>query len=200
MNEMVAVNRDEALGVIRTFLPLFRLLNKEGTPYCIVGGLGVMINSLAQSYECFRLTEDVDIMFSEDYTNADFARTYLAAYASDPKTGKLVYEAVFGGGSFEELETGEQCFINTSFIGADKRYDGMDTPNVDVVRRLDEETLDTLESNIVTIDGVNVTVATPETLLRMKRYTMQLLTGTYHSDPRPQDIIDVSRLEDMEAR
>lgn len=188
------------MKIVDNAVPLFRKLDRDGIDYCVIGGLGVIINGLVRSYDYFRETRDIDIMLPGDYSNIEFSKAYLAAYAQDPELGKNVYEAVFGDEGFDELSKEDQAFVNTSFIGAQLQYDGIDTPSVDAVRSLDEETIETLDYDIIRIKGVNVPVATPECLAKMKEYTVKVLEQTYRSFPRPQDLVDLSRLNDIITR
>lgn len=197
--EPLRIDRKMATSIVESFAPLFRQLNDHGTRYCVVGGLAVMMNGLAQGYDSFRATADADIMVDDDYTNAEFAHAYLDAYGSDPRFAGAVYDEVFGDGAFKELSKEDQRFVNVSIIGADAATSGVDTPDVDVVRRLDEETLSTLDTRCLEMDGVAIHVATPACLRRMKRYTMALMINGYHTEPRASDVIDLMRLDEMEG-
>ena len=67
-----------AKDLVSDFLPMFRKLNEQGTDYCVVGGMAVLLQSMdkARDSNRFRATHDADIMFDDEYTNVDFAKAY----------------------------------------------------------------------------------------------------------------------------
>jgi hypothetical protein len=196
MEHMEHFERADVLELLRLYLPLLNRLRANDVPYCVVGGIGVMIHSLACGYTAFRGTTDLDLMLPLDYPNSSFSEEYLEAYASRPELREPVYRAVFGDSPLEEVWRGGE-FDNASIVGAEESLDGVRSPNVDVLRRLDEETLDTLDFVSLPVLDASICVATVECLLRMKRYTVNLLTRTYRRDPRPQDLVDIQRLEEL---
>lgn len=193
----MSISRKGAESVVRQFLPLFKRLNDDGVAYCVVGGIGVMLRALEHDEKSFRMTRDADVMFDTHFENADFARAYLDAYASEPERAALVYRALFGDGSLDMLEADDMRLANTSFVGAKEKYDGVDTPDFDVVRRLNGKELADLDVSTVVFEGVAVPVATPETLLSMKRDTVELLMATRATTSRPQDFDDIDTLESL---
>ena len=100
---LVRIGRGDAERLIATFLPMIDWLDAHGVDYCLVGGLGVVVQSYASGLGTFRATEDADVMFDASFTNQDFARAYLGAYAADPAYGGAVYDAMFGDGAFAGL-------------------------------------------------------------------------------------------------
>lgn len=60
-----------ARDVVYDFLPMFRKLNEQGTDYCVVGGMAVLLQAMdkARDSNRFRATHDADIMFGSEYTN-----------------------------------------------------------------------------------------------------------------------------------
>lgn len=100
---LVRIGRGDAERLIVTFLPMIDWLDAHGVDYCLVGGLGVVVQSYAAGLGTFRATEDADVMFDASFTNQDFARAYLGAYAADPAYGGAVYDAMFGDGAFAGL-------------------------------------------------------------------------------------------------
>lgn len=194
------ISTAEAERLISCFIPMFEYLNSHDVPYCVVGGLGVMLHTYCSGEEAFRATEDADIMFDDTFTNKDFAEAYLATYASDPQFSRRVYEAVFGEGAFKTLDNEEEAFVNTSFIGATSELDGVDTPNFDVVRLLNARRLSDLDMTVLTVDGIAIKVATVDQLERMKRDTIGILKVGYADSPRPQDFEDLAQLERIRQR
>lgn len=56
------VGQIEAEDIISEFLPMFEYLNEHEVPYCVVGGLGVMLHAYADEGEDrYRATQDADI-------------------------------------------------------------------------------------------------------------------------------------------
>lgn len=137
------ISTAEAERLISGFIPMFEYLNSHHVPYCVVGGLGVMLH----------------------------------AYCS-----------------------GEEAFVNTSFIGATSELDGVDTPNFDVVRLLNARRLSDLDMTVLTVDGIAIKVATVDQLERMQRDTIGILKVGYADSPRPQDFEDLAQLERIRQR
>lgn len=184
----------DAESLISLFLPMFEWLDEHGVDYCLVGGLGVLVQAYNFGAEDFRATVDADVMFDAAFTNVDFARAYLDVYASDSDYSRVVYDAVFGEDAFNELSTEAQALVNASFIGAELDIDGISTPDFDVVRTLNGIDLADIEREPVEILGHTVKVATAAQLLVMKEHTIEMLHADFGTTSRPQDFIDAMRL------
>ena len=191
---LVRIGRGDAERLIVTFLPMIDWLDAHGVDYCLVGGLGVVVQSYASGLGTFRATEDADVMFDTSFTNQDFARAYLGAYAADPAYGGAVYDAMFGDGAFAGLADEAQALVNASFVGADEDLDGVSTPDFDVVRRLNGIDLASIERESVEVMGGHIKVATARQLLEMKEATISLLHADALQTARPQDFVDAARL------
>ncbi|MEE1274736.1 MAG: hypothetical protein UHI81_09585 [Olegusella sp.] len=191
---LVRIGRGDAERLIATFLPMIDWLDAHGVDYCLVGGLGVVVQSYASGLGTFRATEDADVMFDTSFTNQDFARAYLGAYAADPAYGGAVYDAMFGDGAFAGLADEAQALVNASFVGADEDLDGVSTPDFDVVRRLNGIDLASIERESVEVMGGHIKVATARQLLEMKEATISLLHADALQTARPQDFVDAARL------
>ena len=191
---LVRIGRGDAERLIATFLPMIDWLDAHGVDYCLVGGLGVVVQSYAAGLGTFRATEDADVMFDTSFTNQDFARAYLGAYAADPAYGGAVYDAMFGDGAFAGLADEAQALVNASFVGADEDLDGVSTPDFDVVRRLNGIDLASIERESVEVMGGHIKVATARQLLEMKEATISLLHADALQTARPQDFVDAARL------
>ena len=191
---LVRIGRGDAERLIATFLPMIDWLDAHGVDYCLVGGLGVVVQSYASGLGTFRATEDADVMFGTSFANQDFARAYLGAYAADPAYGGAVYDAMFGDGAFAGLADEAQALVNASFVGADEDLDGVSTPDFDVVRRLNGIDLASIERESVEVMGGHIKVATARQLLEMKEATISLLHADALQTARPQDFVDAARL------
>lgn len=183
---------DDAREIVSRYMPLFELLEAKKVEYCVVGGLGVMLHALLQEERAFRMTEDADILVPWDYSNEDFAHDYLLAYANSPISSQVVYDVVFSEEGFASL-AGD--FENFGVTGAEMDLDGIDTPSFDVCRRLNGKELSSIEKERVKVFGMEITVATVPELLDMKRKTLELFNADIGDSSRPQDFIDIKRLE-----
>lgn len=197
MSEPQRISREAAEDLFRKFLPMFSELERQGVDYCLVGGLAVLAHCLARGASHFRSTHDADAMVSQDYSNADFAGDYLRAYATDPELGDAVYEAVFGRGGIELLGEAENAFVNTSFIGADKNLDGIDTPDFDICRTLNGRTLSSIRRERLEVMGQGLWVATADELIGMKRDTIAIMGVDIRTNRRTQDFIDIDILSGL---
>lgn len=191
------MGREELEGILRGYLPVFRDLDSEGVPYCLVGGLAVLLHAYVNGYSQTRSTHDADIMFDDTYSNDDFARDYLRAFGTDGDASRALYEKLFGENEFKELSDPEQSLINTSFVGVNAGRVGGRTPDFDVVRQLNGFRLEDLDSTTLVFEGVPIRVASIPQLIEMKRRTSELLTSFPGSSPRAQDIIDISVLSSL---
>lgn len=184
------------------FLPMFRKLNEQGTDYCVVGGMAVLLQSMdkARDSKRFRATHDADIMFSDEYTNVDFAKAYMAAFGSDGQFAKAAYDEMFGEGAFDELAEEDQVLVNCSFCGPDTFSGKNDYPDFDVVRSLNGLVLNDLDREYLQIEDIAVPVAKVDTLLEMKHRTIELLKSDLSFSSRPQDYADIETLEMIQER
>lgn len=197
-NDALYTDMARARKVIDRYIPMIRELNRRNIGYCVVGGLAVLLHAMEANIDRYRLTQDADIMVDSDYSNADFARDYLLAYASDPSISDIVYDAVFNQGDIEELNSLENRTENISLIGASYELDGIDTPSFDVARKLNGRDLSALSTTVIEHDGTLITVADIDTLKAMKQETIELLKMPISETPRPQDYYDIKTLELVE--
>lgn len=191
-----------AQDLVSDFLPMFRKLNEQGTDYCVVGGMAVLLQSMdkARDTNRFRATHDADIMFGDEYTNVDFAKAYMAAFGSDGEFAKAAYDEMFGDGAFDELAEEDQALVNCSFCGPETFSGRNDYPDFDVVRSLNGLVLDDLDREYLQIEDIAVPVAKVDTLLEMKNRTIELLKSDLSFSSRPQDYADIETLEMIQER
>ena len=157
----------------------------------------MVVHCLVRNATRFRATNDADAMVPQNYSNVSFANDYLRVYAADPKYRKAIYEAVFGKEGFNQLHSSEYAFVNASFVGAVADLDGVDTPDFDVCRTLNNRTLESIKRERLNVNGQAIWVATVEELLDMKRYTIALYGTDVKSSSRPQDFVDVGILNNL---
>lgn len=191
-----------AKDLVSDFLPMFRKLNEQGTDYCVVGGMAVLLQSMdkARDSNRFRATHDADIMFGDEYTNVDFAKAYMAAFGSGGEFAKAAYDEMFGDGAFDELAEEDQALVNCSFCGPETFSGKNDYPDFDVVRSLNGLVLDDLDREYLQIGSITVPVAKVDTLLEMKNRTIELLKSDLSFSSRPQDYADIETLEMIQER
>ena len=139
---------------------LFAALDAEGVAYVLVGGMAMNLHGLV------RATEDADLFVSPEEANVERLQRALYAVTGDPEVGEI--RAADLQGSYPVVR-----YVSP----------GEDL-TVDVLARLGERfAFADVEATRVDFDGVPVRVATPATLLRMKRDTV-----------RPIDREDAARL------
>ena len=140
---------------------LFRALGAERVRYALFGGLAVAAQGLP------RATKDVDLFLDDDPENVRASVRALQSVFADPDLEEITPEAL-----------AEYSLVRYGV----RDYDFV----IDLTQRIGEMfTFRDLE--IVEIDylGTRVSVASPRTLVRMKRDT-----------GRPQDALDVARLRE----
>lgn len=193
---MEYIDSKKAREIIGRYSPIFKRLEEHAIDYCLVGGLGVMTQSLKTGSDWFRLTEDADILVPGDLRISEFVRLYLDAYSSEGTTSTALYEALFGETPFEELDVEDEP-ANFSVIGANPAIDGFSTPSFDVCKMLNEKTVGDIERERIKVGDTEVWVATVPELLDMKRKTTSLYRATPTQTARPQDFVDMEALEGM---
>jgi len=150
------------------FLDVLRSFDRAHVEYILVGGVAVNLHGIV------RATEDVTIFVRPDRENVERLKNALRALWNDPEIDEIRAEDF---GTYPTLRygpPGEQILI-------------------DILTRLGTKfSFDDLQAETLDVEGVPVRVATPETLVRMKRGTL-----------RPIDQADaaaLSRLFGMEER
>jgi hypothetical protein len=124
--------------------------NREGVAYIVFGGAAVNLHGI------FRATEDADFFVQADPENVARIKRALRSLWDDP--------------SIDEIQDDDMIGDYPSF-----RYG---PPNemfdIDVVSRLGEAfSYDDLQFEVHSVDGVEIRLATPATLYRMKRDTVR---------------------------
>ncbi|HEX8154242.1 MAG TPA: hypothetical protein VF698_14005 [Thermoanaerobaculia bacterium] len=134
--------------------------NREGVEYILVGGGAVNLHGLVRN------TEDVDFFVRPVHDNIERVKTALRSVWDDP--------------SIEEIDADDVCenFPTVRYGPPDVNY------YVDLMTGVGEMfRWEDLDSEIHDSEGVPVRIATPHTLIRMKRDTV-----------RPKDRIDADSL------
>jgi hypothetical protein len=133
-------------------LELLRALRRCGVEYVLVGGVALSVHGIV------RATEDVDLFIRPEPGNIDRLRQALRSVWDDPEIDQIT----------EGDLAGEYPTLRYVPPGGG--------PVVDLLARLGTEFhFEDLESELVTVEGVTVRVATPRTLYRMKKGTVRLI-------------------------
>jgi hypothetical protein len=144
-----------------TIRALFRALRREGVEYVLVGAVALDVLGMG------RLTQDIDLFIRPAAGNVERLRRALRAVWDDP--------------SIDEITAGDLAGAYPVV-----QYVAPDGTQIDILSRLGEAfAFDDLESRVHAYGDVDVVVATPETLYRMKRDTIRL-----------QDQADAQRLKE----
>jgi hypothetical protein len=148
------VQLDEAMKVLSAF-------EREQVAYVLVGSMGMAVHGLV------RATRDIDVFLDPSPANVDRLRRALRAVYADPSIDEITADDLGGGYPAVQYVPPEGDFW------------------IDILARLGERFgYDDIEWEEVTIEGVNVRVATPNMLYRMKRDTV-----------RPQDKLDAAEIK-----
>ena len=193
----LSINKEQAVKLIEGFLPLINQLNANKRKYCVVGGLGVLLHLMASNSDSLRTTNDIDLMVTDEYLNSDFIKDYFKAYAENSEQYRAIYGALFQGSSIEQFNYSDNELVNTSFIGATEELDNIDTPDVDLVRELNNLSYGDLQVVTIMFRETPIKVASIEDLLKMKERTVSFLVNDLHTSPRPQDLSDRVGLIDI---
>ena len=144
------------------FLDLIRAFEQANVDYVLVGGVAVNLHGIV------RATEDIDFFVQPEPSNIERLKHALGSLWDDPEIEDIRAEDF---AAYPTLRygppTGDFVIDILTSLGTAFRFED-------------------LRSEILTIEGVPVRVATPETLVRMKRGTL-----------RPIDRADAAELARM---
>jgi hypothetical protein len=131
-------------------IALFSALQVEGVEYVLVGGIAVNLHGI------LRATEDVDLFVRAEAGNVDRLKAALKAVFDDPHIEEISLEDLAG-----DYPTVRYIPPSDDFV-------------IDVLSRLGEGVAwEDLEAETISVNDVDVRVATPRTLIRMKRDTIR---------------------------
>ena len=132
-------------------LQLLRELNRHEVEYVLVGAVAMIVHGIV------RMTSDVDLFVRPEAANIERLRAALRAVWDDPAIVEITVEDLAGD------------FPAVRYVPPDA-----DVP-MDILSRLGTAfRFEDLESQVLPLDGVPVTVATPRQLYRMKKDTVRL--------------------------
>lgn len=124
--------------------------NRHGVEYIIFGGAAVNLHGI------FRVTEDVDFFVRPEPGNVAKIKAALRSLWDDPSIDEIQDDDMVGD------------YPSFSYGPPDEAF------HIDVVSRLGEMfAYDDLEYELHVIEGVELRLATPATLYRMKRDTVR---------------------------
>ncbi len=143
-------------------LAVLRALNQEEVAYKVIGAVAMNLHGLPRG------TKDLDIFVAPDAENIARLRSALKSVFDDPCIDEITHADL--AGDYPAVEYGPPL------VGF----------HIDILTRLGEAfTYDTIEAETLRVEGVELSVATPAMLYRMKRDTV-----------RPQDKADAARIRD----
>lgn len=194
------INLNDAQELLEQYIPMFKALNDSKIKYCLVGGIAVMAHALAHNYDKFRATVDADLVLPKDYSNLDFAKTYVSTYSKNNEEDKIIAQALVGDEDLTKLNNKDLKFSNLAFIGAQKNLDGIDTPDFDVCRIINGYTIDDIKTKTIHVGDADIVVASIDNLIEMKEHTIKLYGADPETNPRFQDFIDLKILKDLKNK
>lgn len=194
------INTTDAQNLLEQYIPMFKALKDNNIKYCLVGGIAVMAHALAHNYDKFRATVDADLVLPKDYSNLDFAKTYVSTYSKSNEENKIIAQALVGNEDLTKLNNKDLKFSNLSFIGAQKNLDGIDTPDFDVCRIINGYTIEDINTETIKIGDADIVVASIDNLIAMKERTIKLYGADPETNPRFQDFIDLKILKDLKNK
>jgi hypothetical protein len=126
-------------------------LEREGVQYVIFGAVAINLLGLP------RATQDLDLFVAPEEGNIERLKAALRSVFDDPAIEEIKAEELLGAYPAVEYVPPEGTF------------------HIDILTRLgDAFRFEDLKSAMVDFDGLAVSVATPETLYRMKKDTVRL--------------------------
>jgi hypothetical protein len=149
---------DEAKQLLRAF-------EQHGVEYVLVGSMAMAVHGVV------RATRDIDFFVRPSEQNIDRLKRALRAVYEDASIDEISHTDLAGD------------YPAIQYVPPDGDY------SIDILARLGEAfQFDDLDSETVAVDDVTIRVATPRTLVDMKKNTI-----------RPQDKIDAAALADRFA-
>jgi len=131
------------------FLDVIRAFERARVDYVLVGGVAVNLHGIV------RATEDIDFFVREDPENVERLKTALRSLWDDPEIDEISAEDFATYPTLRYGPPGEELVIDIlTRLGTAFRFED-------------------LEAETLSIEGVTVRVATPATMVRMKRGTLR---------------------------
>lgn len=131
------------------FLDVIRAFENAKVDYILVGGVAVNLHGIV------RATEDIDFFVRPDARNIERLKSALRSLWDDPEIDEIRVEDFADYPTLRYGPPGEELVIDIlTKLGTAFRFED-------------------LEAESLTVEGVAIKVATPQTLLRMKRNTIR---------------------------
>jgi hypothetical protein len=130
---------------------IFAALARENVQYILVGGVAINVHGLG------RATKDIDLFIRPDRDNIERLKRALHSVFSDPSIDEITAEDLMGAYPTVRYGPPDGTFVIDLMTRLGTAFDYSD-----------------LESEQLDVDGVPVIVATPRTLIRMKKDTVRL--------------------------
>lgn len=131
-------------------IDVLRALSAGGVRYVLVGGVAVNLHGLG------RATQDLDLFLPSDPANIERLKAALMKVFSDPTIAEISADDLAG------------AYPTVRYVPPDESF------VIDLLARLgDAFRFEDLEAMDMEVEGVQVRVATPRTLYRMKKNTLR---------------------------
>jgi hypothetical protein len=144
------VLRSSHVGYVEELLAVIDALNRHGVEYVLIGGGALNVHGLV------RATEDLDLVIAPTANNVESLKSALRSIWSDPEIDRLTAEDLLG--DYPAVRYGPP----------------QGDLYLDILTRLGElADYESIEAEVVDVGGIEIRVATPQSLFRLKRNTVR---------------------------
>ncbi len=138
------------MGYVEELLAVIDALNRHGVEYVLIGGGALNIHGLV------RATEDLDLVVAPTAKNIESLKSALRSIWSDPEIDRVTAEDLLG--DYPAVRYGPP----------------QGDLYLDILTRLgDLADFESIEAEVVHVGDVEIRVATPQSLFRLKRNTVR---------------------------
>jgi hypothetical protein len=142
------VLRSSHVGYVEELLAVIDALNRHGVEYVLIGGGALNVHGLV------RATEDLDLVIAPTAKNIESLKSALRSIWSDPEIDRLTAEDLLG--DYPAVRYGPP----------------QGDLYLDILTRLGElADYESIEAEVIDVGGIEIRVATPQSLFRLKRNT-----------------------------
>ena len=142
--------RSSHVGYVEELLAVIDALNRHGVQYVLIGGGALNVHGLV------RATEDLDLVLAPTAKNVENLKSALRSIWRDPEIDGLTAEDLLG--AYPAVRYGPP----------------QGDLYLDILTRLGElADYESIEAEVVDVGGIDIRVATPQSLFRLKRNTVR---------------------------
>lgn len=136
--------------IFNTYLTLFRALNDHSVKYVVIGGIALNLHGIV------RATEDIDLFIKPEKDNIDRLKKALSSLWEDDEIDEIRYEDFAGDYPTVRYGPPGEMFV------------------IDFISRLGSAfSFEDIETERRELEGIQVPLATPGSLYRMKKDTVR---------------------------